>query len=1061
VADKTLQIPVQPVERPILCSPYEEPDMHWLYDSKTGEPRKQSGRRDAGYWYKTDKVGAAQTKMFVEEERDDLELVNALRKDVERWRESGYRGASNVTRDLLAHWNSKDRGRRLFFCQLEAVETIIYLAEIRIPGRSTKTLFGKFAVSDDDLKQLLRGERPGFYQTATDYFPTLIDPPLDTRLLPLQRLGCKMATGSGKTVVMAMLIAWAFCNRGANPNSKEFPNAVLVVCPNLTVRERLQVLRPEDLKNYYTEFDIVPVKYRPLMQKGKVLVTNWHLFNPQSEHEEGGKSYAVVDKGPETPETFARRVLGDDLYERMPIMVLNDEGHHCWRPLPNGNGEPRDSGRELEEEEEAARVWVQGLDKINNVSPDGPKARGVGLCVDLSATPFYISGSGHPEGRPFPWLVSDFGLVDAIESGIVKIPRMPVMDVTGLPDPKYFKLWETMRAHLQPADFLPGKARKPKPEVVYRESEGALQQLAGQWKERFEYVKNAKPGQEQIPPVMIVVCDNTDIAELVFEKISGETKVEQVTQADIEEEEDEEQGSAKGKGKSKAKWVTSYGLSEVLPEFQNTIERKHTIRIDTKLLAEAESRDPKKGKKDFAEELREVVATVGKRGQPGEHVRCVVSVGMLTEGWDANNVTHILGIRAFGSQLLCEQVVGRGLRRMDYTPIKADDGKELLVEEYVDVYGIPFSVIPFKGRAVSATATEDKPKQHVVALPERKAMEIRFPVVEGYAFALKKNLIKCDVASMQGLVVEPHREPTATFLTPTIGYREGHAASTSLALELVEQDRRTYYEQNHIETIKFNIARIIVEHLARATHSDGDRKARVFRLQSKHQLFPQVFAKVDEYVRTKVNFQGEHHSELGLGIYVQRIIERLLSAIEPDDESGEMPLMPILNRYKPIGSTAEVEFKTTRPCFPTFMSHINQVVADTQQWEQAAAFRIEMAAKRGHVLYYAKNDHLGLMIPYEYFGVEHNYIPDYLVRLKNGVTLLLEVKGQETNETHAKHDAARRWISAVNNWGKLGIWDLHMNRNPQMLERELEYVISAETGAIAQTGPQTAEFAAP
>jgi type III restriction enzyme len=657
----------------------------------------------------------------------------------------------------------------------------------------------------------------------------------------------------------------------------------------------------------------------------------------------------------------------------------------------------------------------------------------------LSATPFYISGSGHPEGRPFPWLVSDFGLVDAIESGIVKIPRMPVMDVTGLPDPKYFKLWETIRARLHPVDFLPGKARRPKPAVVYREAEGALQQLAGQWKERFEYVESATPGQEHVPPVMIVVCDNTDIAELVYQKISGETQVELVTQADIEDE-DEEDAPAKGKRKAKAKWITSYGHSEVLPHFENTESRKHTIRIDTKLLAEAESGDPKKGKKDFAEELRQVVATVGKPGQPGEHVRCVVSVGMLTEGWDANNVTHILGIRAFGSQLLCEQVVGRGLRRMDYTPTKTDDGKELLTEEYVDVYGIPFSVIPFKGRVVTASATEDKPKQHVMALPERKAMEIQFPVVEGYAFALRKNLIKCDVASMESLVVEPHREPTATFLTATIGYKEGHAASGSLVLPLVEQDRRTYYEQNHIETIKFNLTRIVVEFLSDASHQGSDRKARVFRLQSKHQLFPQVFSVVDEYIRTKVDFQNENPSELGLGIYVQRIIERLLARIEPDDGRDEMPLMPILNRYKPIGSTAEVEFKTTKPCFATAMSHINQVVADTQQWEQTAAFRLEMAVKHGVALYYAKNDHLDLMIPYEYLGVEHNYLPDFLVKMANRVTLMLEIKGQEDNQAKAKHDSARRWVSAVNNWGKLGTWDLHVCRSPQMLERELEYL---------------------
>jgi type III restriction enzyme len=1047
VPEKTDQIPVQPVKKPILCNPYDEPHAHWLYDKESGEPKEQPGRRDAGYWYKSDKVGGSQRKLFVEEERDDLPLINLLRKDVKRWREANYRGASTVTRDLLKHWASKDRFRRLFFCQREAVETIIYLAELRIPGRSQRTGFSKFELEDKDIAQLLRGERPGFYTTPTDFFPKLVDPSSDPNLIPLRRLGCKMATGSGKTVVMSMLIAWAFCNRGQNPNSTEFPNAVLVVCPNLTVKERLQVLRPEDPNNYYAEFEIVPLKYRPLMQKGKVLVTNWHAFNPQSEHEEGGKTYTVVNKGPDTPETYARHVLGE-LYERMPIMVLNDEGHHCWRPAPSLRDDTADQNgddtKDLEAEAEEARVWLEGLDRLNNVNTP-QKNPGIALCVDLSATPFYLKGSGHPEGRPFPWLVSDFGLVDAIESGIVKIPRLPVIDTTGLPDPKYFKLWEKIKDGLQPAERQPGSSGKPKPHIVYREAEGALQQLAQQWKERFEYVRDAKPGQDHIPPVMIIVCDNIDIAELFYQKISGETEEELVTEADVEEAIGDDENDDNGK-RSKPKKKISYGASAVLPEFANTPNLKHTIRIDTKLLAAADSGDANKRKQEAAEELRQVVATVGKPGKPGEHVRCVVSVAMLTEGWDANNVTHILGIRAFGSQLLCEQVVGRGLRRMDYSP---DPVTGLLLEEYVDVYGIPFSVIPFKGRPAKSKAREDQPKNHVRALPERKHFELRFPVVEAYAFALHKNIVRCDVDSMQRLELEPHREPTATFISPTVGYREGSPSVGTLAMEVTVQDRHAYYEQNHIQSIKFHIARLIVEELARLSRQGNDARARALRLHSRHQLFPQVYAIVDEYVRKKVDFQGEHPSELGLQTYVHRIVERLRDSIEPDDHKGEPPLMPVLNRYKPMGTTAEVDFRTNRPCFPTAFSQINQVVADTATWEQSGAFRIELAARRGIVRAYAKNDHLGLLIPYEYFNIQHNYQPDYLVRLSSGVTLLLEIKGFEDNQMKAKHDAARRWTSAVNNWGQLGRWHMHVCRNPQILEKELAAINTQGAAASA------------
>jgi type III restriction enzyme len=290
--------------------------------------------------------------------------------------------------------------------------------------------------------------------------------------------------------------------------------------------------------------------------------------------------------------------------------------------------------------------------------------RGVALCVDLSATPFYIQGSGYPEGRPFPWLVSDFGLVDAIESGIVKIPRLPVSDTTGRPDPAYFRLWETIKGRLEPIEFHPGKARKPKADAVFREATAALQQIAGQWVQRFVQMQAATPGQERVPPVLIIVCDNTEIAEVFYQAISGEREEEAISEADVEEVlgEDEdtpsEEEAPKAKATKKPKKLTVYGRGEVFPDhFSNTPSEKRTIRIDVKLLAEAESEDPNKNKQQAAEELRRIVATVGKRGQPGEFVRCVVSVAMLTEGWDANNVTHILGLRAFGSQLLCEQGV--------------------------------------------------------------------------------------------------------------------------------------------------------------------------------------------------------------------------------------------------------------------------------------------------------------------------------------------------------------------------------------------------------------------
>ncbi len=640
-------LPIQPVEKPILCSPYAEPDKHWAYDLESGAAAIVPYRRPASYYYKVQRTGGEQQlALFAEETREDLPFINALRLDVKKWRSGGYENATTITKELLHYWQRSDRPRRLFFCQVEAVETVIYLNEILLSGKKPR-----FKSALDGLAE--KGHSLGLGQ-ALD---RLKDQPAEPSLSALTRLGLKMATGSGKTVVMAMLIAWAFCNRGQVPSDERFSKAVLAVCPNLTIKERLQVLRPDHPENYYQKFDLLPARLRPHLQAGKVLVTNWHLFAPESEHVEGGKSYTVVNKGPEGPDAFARRVLGE-LYGKGSIFVLNDEAHHAWRPNFNIGDERR--SKDLEEEFQEATVWINGLDTLN-------QAVGVRACVDLSATPFYIAGSGHVEGSPLPWLVSDFGLVDAIESGIVKIPRLPVNDTTGRPEPRYFRLWENITDGLQPGEKLPGRGGKPKPEVAYREAQGALLTLAGQWVERFKQIQAASNLQDKTPPVLIIVCDNTDIAEIFFRKISGEEQVEVVLE--VEQDDDETEGvETPAAGKKKAKMKMAYGQGEIFPDyFSNREGLRPTVRIDSKLLAQAEAGDDK-SRDEAAQQLRQIVSTVGKPGQPGQDVRCVVSVAMLNEGWDANNVTHILGLRAFGSQLLCEQVVGRGLRRMDYTP---------------------------------------------------------------------------------------------------------------------------------------------------------------------------------------------------------------------------------------------------------------------------------------------------------------------------------------------------------------------------------------------------------
>lgn len=996
------ELPIQaPVEQPILNSPYYEPKEHWVYD-KAGKANRIGGRRSARYWWTTQRTVTGQQELEgigSDFGSEPLPLVNALRADLAKWRKSGYENATTTTKDLLRHWNSKDRNRRLFFCQIEAVETIIYINEILAAGR---TIRGNADVTVDDYQKMLRGEKPALAHIMSDaFFPRLCDVETREDWKSLTRIGCKMATGSGKTVVMAMVIAWAFCNRGRVPGDNRFPNTVLVCCPNLTVKERLQVLRPDNVGgNYYEQFDIVPARMRPLLYQGKVAVTNWHAFAPESPHAEGGANYAVVNKGEESADAFSRRVL-KDLHGRGSILVMNDEAHHAWRPAPPekavnvGKVDEDTVDGVTDEEAKEATVWVEGLDKLN-------QGVGVAACIDLSATPFYLNGSGHIPGSPFPWLVSDFGLVDAIESGITKIPRLPVSDESGRPDPKFFRLWDEIKSKCQPADKVRGK---PKPEVVWREANAAFLTLAAEWQERYKYHEGAKAGQQFIPPVIIVVCDNVQIAQVFFEMISGETE--------------EEIEDAEGK-KTKVKRYNPGGVP--FPLLANTEKKMVTLRIDTALLNEAESGEGSTKIKE-AQRLRELVANVGTKGTPGEDIRCVVSVQMLTEGWDANNVTQILGLRAFGSQLLCEQVVGRGLRRIDYTP----DANEMLSPEYVDVFGIPFSVIPFKGRPKDTPEPEDKPKNHVKALPERYKYEIRFPRVTGYVVDLGRPAVSCDVSKVEHLTIQTLENPTEVFVSPQVGIRTGDLGS--LSFETTKLDREEFYANHHFQTVLFELTRVIVNRLT-------DTADARFRLFSRQQLFPQVLNIVREYAETRIEWNGVDKRELALVKYAQPLVELLTAAIVPDDARGEPPILPVIDRFNPWGSSADVTFSTQRECHPTMKSHVDQVVLDTQQWERSVTFRLESSEV---VVFYVRNDHLDFSIPYEFMGVSHLFFPDFIVRLTNDVNLVLEVKGMINEQQKAKFEAAKRWCKAVSNWGKAGRWEFHVGKDPETVKMELKH----------------------
>ncbi|RKY15359.1 MAG: hypothetical protein DRP82_01910 [Planctomycetota bacterium] len=933
------------VDNPILNSPFEEPRYYW--DFEDGQPVKREGRRPAGYYIRT-RTRDADRAVF-EEEFVPLEVVNAVRERVKSWREAGYPGVTPVTRRLLEHWRDEERERPLFFCQLEAIETLIWLAEG--PADEVNPIKNQIPLDEPNDPESLRKGYKG-----------------------LRRYACKMATGSGKTVVMAMLIAWQVLNKVANRQDRRFSDAVLVVCPNLTIKERLQVLLPSHQQNYYQKFDLIPAGMREALARGTVFVTNWQALQVKDD----SPSKSVLKRGAESDAAFCRRVLRE-LGNKKNILVINDEAHHAYRPAQKVSRDEMkkltaEERKEVEKEAKRATIWVGALDRINSV-------RGINFCADFSATPFFIKGTGYAEGEPFPWVVSDFGLVDAIECGIVKIPRVPVDDNSGKLIPEYFTLWEHIMEKL-PSHERQTRRKRAKPEAVLREAEGAIATLASQWEKTLkEFEKEGFP----VPPVMIVVCSDTSLAKVVYDHI------------------------ARG---------------EVLPELANEPGgQERTIRVDSKVIGEEEIEE-NESKSEKEERLRRMLATVGKTeweygaDPPGKNVRCVVSVNMVNEGWDAQNVTQILGLRAFTSQLLCEQVVGRGLRRLNYDDLVRHDG--LPEPEYVDVYGVPFSVIPVKKQPVKRGKVQ-APPNIVRALPERKHLEITFPRVEGYVFDVRYK-VRIDKDKVPYLKIGPSEEPTEVEAKPAAGYRIGHPDRLWPGQGVIH-DRNPFHRHKRLQQTIYEIAAEIMRRL-KPDKSEYTQRA---------VLFPQVLEIVKWYISERVYIEDPNIplEEVALLKYRQRIVDRLSEAILPDTEQGEAPLRPILERFRPIGSTSEVFFTTRRPCKGTRKSHVNRVVLDAPVWENSVAYHLE---HMDEVICYVRNEKLDFVIPYYWEGGRHSYRPDYIAKVKapNGqeVHLILEVKGQEREQDRQKEAAAHRWVKAVNNEKRFGRWDYLVIRDP-------------------------------
>lgn len=1018
------------VSTPILNSPYDEPSRHWRIFEDRPPVLIEERRKPIYFWRPPNRTTS-------EAERDDkglqieLKLVSLVREAMQRWLGAGCPGASRVTLELLAWWQRDGRYVPLFYAQREAAATLIFLAEARADFLHGLTV-PLDEPSDEAKAQGIKAFR---------------------------RQACKMATGTGKTTVMAMLVAWSILNKLANRGDKRFSDAVLVVCPNVTIRSRLAELDPgRDEASLYRTRDLVPERLMPDLKQGRVLVVNWHAFEKQSTQggarvvrtgvperrretiriaeksttargarymtaaeygrqkmlgtievlrevvdEQGRLSGAEVwsTRYVESDTRWLARVIGKELGSKQNLLVLNDEAHHAYR-IRSAEADETDEevfgdDEEAEDYYREATVWVEGLDRIH-------KLRGINLCADFSATPYFLGRVSNMANRPFPWVVSDFGLTEAIESGLTKIPQLAVRDSSGKSIPGYFNIWRWILPQLT-ATERGGKKALPKPEAVLRYAYTPIAMLGGLWRERFEEW-NAE-GKTR-PPVFIVVCKNTRIAKVVFEWLALNQPPHGVP--------------ASG-----------------LPEFVNTAELTNTIRVDSKVVAESDSAT---SRSDEDRWMRATLDTVGRTDwprnagglpiypegfealagklerpttPPGRDVRCIVSVGMLTEGWDCNTVTHIIGLRPFMSQLLCEQVVGRALRRESYSA--GADGR--FGEEIAQVFGVPFEIVPFKENP-NGERPEPAKTWRIRALPDRQALEIRFPRVDGYLQAAGE-LPAIDVAAVAELEIDPGRTPLEVQMKAALPTNAGRPSLFGPGA-LGAIDLSPYRRGQRMQSLAFDAARELARLMV--ANSGG-------RLAAGATFGPALVA-VRGFVATKVKASRPAEPvDVFLSPYYGLMMERLSQAVRYGAAGSERPN---IESNRPTGSTAEVDFSTRREPVPVLRSHLNAVVPDTKVWEQQASYFIDTHPR---VVAFAKNAGLGFSIPYSDGGERHEYLPDFVIRLDNGLQLILETKGFDPR-TEVKRAAAERWVRAVNGHGGFGEWRYLLCRDPSSVPAMLD-----------------------
>ncbi len=950
------------IDKLIINVPYEKPLMHWSYDSSTKEFSIKNTQRLAGYTLATPGYkGTDDPGVF-----HSMELVNKIRPLVDEWRKNEWPGATGTSKKLLRYWSNRvgsEENKRFFFCQLEAIETLIWLCE----------------VANSEARKIMDtipGDGGGF-----------------------MRLCCKMATGSGKTIVMGMINSWQILNKVRAPNDERFSKHILIISPGLTVKSRLQVLDPSSNDNYYDAFNLIPPAMKEIFTQGKVLVHNWHTLAWETS-EKLSKKKSVDKRGAKSDNAYVRDILGG-LYREKDWIVINDEAHHAWRhnlaDANSGNKIATDESdaEYLKEDKKTATVWIEGLDRIH-------KASGIKYCFDMSATPFAPTGGKNYESILYNWIVSDFGLNDAIESGLVKSPRVTIKDNSKKSDAQHrsylFHIYKAPGVKESIVNSGKELESEPLPGLVIQ----AYNLMASVWKEN--YLKSKKVNSP-VPPVMITVANNvTTAARIKKAFIDGKIfekelcKEERILQIDSKILKDTEQAD---KGYD---------------------------------LAEKAGRGGKRTQKEREEELRLRVSTIGVPNSPGAQFCNIISVAMLSEGWDARTVTNIIGLRAFSSQLLCEQVIGRGLRRASYEV--GDDG--LFKPEYVDVYGVPFSFLPYESEGVF---TPVKPKVLIKPDDDKKEHEISWPNIIGINYK-RHNLIKFDLKNIEPVKLDPEKNITKAKGVPIMEGKvmDGQAEEKDHGLEHSLADKR-------FSTYVFNTAQEVYKEFFKITKqldvnvdgNAGDNDKKGTDLVYDMEIMAQIIKAVQEFVAAgKIqvmhrlpdnewleckSFENQNNKETLITdfSYDKKVVSRIASSLVKSDIKKRTIIYDPLRKSR---STSDMpHWYTGKPCNNGQKCHINLTVYDSR-WEESSAYIYEEDKK---VRSYVKNDgHVGFKIFYRYQGVVREYYPDYIVEIEdkdgNIEKLIVEVKGREWDGEDEKMDAVTEWVKAVNESNEWGTW---------------------------------------